>query len=297
MNALKLKSVCLCFLWSFLFANVVSTEPTGSCLHPVFRDLIQLKRKVLAIGLVNGKLALFASGTADNDQLAGGLQLNILAARLDALKADLNPVPLPSGVPRGPIKFACQDSSGTNLVVMSESSVQKFSLATGSLFQVGISEQAASDCFIKDSLYVTSNSPLKFYVINENGEVTLANLDGSSIIETSKHCLFSSLGQLCRLGASPGHIVLKPNCQQNETELFFQNLIAGYIGDKAVYLFDSDGNVHGFSSKVLEPGNLQVEVYTKDIANFLTVRLPQFAPKPHVESKYLLHLCSIYSIS
>ncbi len=293
MNAFSLKSACLRFLWSFLLANVVSTETIRSCVDPVFRDLVHLNRKVLAIGLVDGKLALFTSGTADNDQLAGGLQLNVLAARLDALKADLNPVPLPSGVPRGPIKFACQDSSGTNLVVMSGSSVQKLSLATGNSHRVGMKEEAANGCFNTGSLHVTSNSPLKFYVISANGNVTHLYFDGSTIDE-SKHCKhLDSPGQLCRLGASPGHIVLKPNCQQNETELFFKNLIAGYIGDKAVYLFDSDGNVHGFSSKVLEPGNLQVEVYTKDIANFLTVRLPQFAPKPHYESKYLLHFCSI----
>ena len=126
MNALSLKSACLCFLWSFLFASVVSTEPTGSCVHPVFRDLVQLKRKVLAIGLVHGELALFASGTADTDQLDGGLQINVLAANLNAFDVDLNPVPIPSGVPSGPVKFACQDSSGTNLVIMSDSSVQFF---------------------------------------------------------------------------------------------------------------------------------------------------------------------------
>ncbi len=280
-------------MWSFLFASVTSTETIRSCVDPVFRDLVHLNRKVLAIGLVNDELALFASGTADTNQLDGGLQINVLAARLDALKVDLDPVPLPSGVPRGPIKFACQDSSGTNLVVMSNSRVQKFSLATGNLYHVGIKEQAAKNCFDDGSLHVTSNTPLKFYVISANGNVTHLYFDGSTIDE-SKHCKYlDSPGQLCRLGSSPGYIVMKPKCQQNETESFFQNLIAGYIGDEAVYLFDSDGNVHGFSSKVLEPGNLQVEVYTKDIANFLTVRLPQFAPKPHYESKYLLHFCSI----
>ena len=107
MNALSLKSACLCFLWSFLFASVVSTEPTGSCVHPVFRDLVQLKRKVLAIGFVHGELALFLSGTADTDQLDGGLQINVLAANLNAFDVDLNPVPIPSGVPSGPVKFAC----------------------------------------------------------------------------------------------------------------------------------------------------------------------------------------------
>ena len=126
MNALSLKSACLCFLWSFLLASVESTEPTGSCVHPVFRDLVQLKRKVLAIGLVHGELALFASGTADTDQLDGGLQINVLAANLNAFDVDLNPVPIPSGVPSGPVKLACQDSSGTNLVIMSDSSVQFF---------------------------------------------------------------------------------------------------------------------------------------------------------------------------
>ncbi len=293
MNAFSLKSACLRFLWSFLLASVVSTEPTGSCVHPVFRDLVQLKRKVLAIGLVNGELALFASGTADTDQLDGGLQLNILAARLDALRADLNPVPLPSGVPRGPVKFACHDSSGTNLVVMTDSSVQVLSLASNKLTVITENINDVNECFSSGSLHVASSSPRNFYVISTNGHVTHLYFNGSTI-DASKICHFSSsLGQLCRLGASPGHIVLKPECQQNETELFFQNLIAGYIGDEAVYLFDSYGDVHGFSSQVLKHGNLQVEVYTKEIANFLTVRLPQFAPKPHYESKYLLHFCSI----
>ena len=297
MNAFSLKSACLRFLWSFLLTSVVSTETIRSCVDPVFRDLVHLNRKILAIGLVDGELALFASGTADTDQLDGGLQINVLAARLDALKVDLDPVPLPRGVPRGPIKFACQDSSGTNLVVMSNSRVQKFSLATGNLHHVGMDGQAASNCFDDGFLHVTSKNPLKFYVIDGKGKVTPLNFDGSPI-ETSKHCIFSdSPGQLCKLTSPPNYIVLQDKCNETLTDsFFFGNLIAGYIGDEAVYLFDSNGYVHGFSSKVLQPGN-QVEVYTKDIANFLTVKLPKFAPKPHVESKYLLHLCSIYSIS
>ncbi len=247
----------------------------------------------MAIGLVNGKLALFVSGTANTDQLDGGLQINVLAAHLNALKVDLNPVLLPSGVPRSTVKFACQDSSGTNLVVMGSSSVQKFSLVTGSLHHVGMDGQALSSCFQSGILHVTSKNPFKFYVIDGKGEVTLLNFNGSSTIEKSKHCLFSdSPGQLCRLTSPPNYIVMQHKCNDSLTELFFSNLIAGYIGYEAVYLFDSNGYVHGFSSKVLEPGN-QVEVYTKDIANFLTTKLPKFAPKPHYESKYPLHLCSI----
>ena len=248
MNLFNLKSVFLFCLWSFLFASVTSTEPIRGCVDPVFRDLVHLNRKVLAIGLVHGELALFVSGTANTDQLDGGLQINVLAAHLNALKVDLNPVSLPSGVPRGPVKFACQDSSGSNLVIMSSSSVQKLSLATGHLYHAGMDGQAANNCFDNGLLHVSSNSPLKFYVITAKGEVTLLNFDGSSTIETSKHCLFSdSPGQLCRLTSPPNYIVMQDKCNKSLTELFFGNLIAGYIGDKAVYLFDSNGNFLFFS--------------------------------------------------
>ncbi|KAH9393174.1 hypothetical protein TYRP_022035 [Tyrophagus putrescentiae] len=269
MKLFSQKSICLFGLWTLFLACLCSTFVVGRRLFSVpkkvfkkskvttesiLNDLHHAERNVLAIGKVNDKLSVFVSDVDHSFDLVGGYRLEAYTSDGGRLQISSHPVPLPSEVPQGLVNFVCEDSSGPSLVVMDNKTVHRLALSSGSSFSLGFNSTTSSNCYSNGSLHASSNSLLHYYVITPKGNVTL--------------------GQLCF--SSTTVTLTKDNC----FGAFPQNLTAGYIDHRGVYLFDKGNTAYVFSRKVLDTPNPSVDLFQFDGGQIFHIvkTTPKFAP-------------------
>ncbi len=313
------KSICLFGLWTLFLTCILSTFAVGrrlfsvpekpfkkskvttevcafalddsSLIHfcPFFllqsivNDLHHAERNVLAIGKVNDKLTVFVSDV-DRYDLLGGYRLEVYPSDVGRLQVSSHPVSLPSEVLQSSVNFVCSDKSGTELIVMTDSSVESLSLPSESSTTLQIQGNAISNCYSDGSLHVSSISLLQYYVITSNGSVTLGGFN-SNPIASSKACNKPEpQGQLCFFSTT---VTMTKDC----FGAFPKNLTAGYIDHRGVYLFDKGNTAYVFSRKVLDAPNPSVDLFKFDSGQIFHVvkTTPKFAPCKMKYGEYCAH--------
>ncbi|KAH9408107.1 hypothetical protein TYRP_011764 [Tyrophagus putrescentiae] len=118
------------FLFCFVLLITASQQQDGNShlgdgnvdANSIASDLKSGNRGVFAVGYVSDKLTLFVSGpgSGNHKNPSGGFQVAVEEATDGVFKISSAPVPVPSGIPsNADVKFVCKDSSGDNLVAMS----------------------------------------------------------------------------------------------------------------------------------------------------------------------------------
>ena len=240
---------------------------------------------MLAIGKVNNKLTVFVSDVDNRYNLREGYRLEVYPSDGGRLQVSSHPVPLPSDVPIGSVNFVCEDSSGTNLVVMDDKTVQKLELSSGSSFSLGINSTDSSFCFSQGSLHASYSSTLQYYVITPSGIVTRSGFD-SDPIASSKTCFDQKpSGQLCFFSTTV--TLTKSSCSRT----FPKDLTAGFIDDRGVYLFDESNTAYVFSRKVLDTLDHSVDLFQFDGGQIFHIvkTTPKFAPCKMKYGEYCAH--------
>ncbi len=255
-------------------------------LQSIVNDLYHGERNVLAIGKVNDKLTVFVSDVDRRYDLLGGYRLEVYPSDVGRLQVSSHPVPLPSGVLQSSVNFVCSDQSGTELVVMTDSSVESISLPSESFTTLQIRGNAIANCYSNGSLHVSYISHRHYYVITSNGYVTLGGFDSFDLIDNSKQCINPvPQGQLCFFSTTV--TVTKENCSGT----FPKDLTAGFIDDRGVYLFDESNTAYVFSRKVFDTHGYFVDLFQFDggqIFHFVKTT-PKFAPCKMKYGKYCAH--------
>lgn len=149
--------------------------------------------------------------------------------------------PLPAGISNDPVKFVCADSSGSNLVTMSDSKVGGVTLPGGGSVQTAITDaDAISNCFSSGKIHLSSSELVNYYSIGSDGRGRKFKFYEGSI-KSSTGCIFNGdLGYLCTSGLQ---ISFSTTC----TGTPISGLVSGFVGVTNAYLFD-DSNVYVFSS-------------------------------------------------
>ncbi len=227
----------VCFLQFFNF----------SFFQSIASDLKSGNRGVFAVGYVSNKLTLFVSGSGNHKNPSGGYQVAVEEATDGVFKISSAPVPVPSGIPsNADVKFVCKDSSGDNLVAMSNSEIGTLLLPSGSYEKTVIKNNGIDLplCYLKASLHLSSNEAGHFYAISTDGNFTKFHFNQNSI-KVSTVCIRpdDGLGQLC---INEENISFKDKCDGTVPS----GIISGSVGSTNAYLFDDSNTVYAFEASV-----------------------------------------------
>ncbi len=177
-----------------------------------------------------------------------------------------DPEPLPSAIPwyEHSIKFVSSDSTGTYLVTMNDTNSGAFSLDTKNFSGIGIDQFAIPECLEDGVSYLSSITPLDYFVTLSNGQVGSYYFDvyGEVVtIHSATGCgPHDKLGILCING---DRVFFRSECNG----VTFTDIISGFVDEHTVYLFDNENTVYTFSAKAFKkngPSAKLIKVSRKD---------------------------------
>ena len=184
------------------------------------------------------------------------------------------PVAVPSGIPNDDVKFVCKDSTGDNLVAMSDNEVGALLLPKGTYEKTKVVDKDVYSCNRDGSLHLSSNDAGYFYAISKENFKKYHFAKDS--IKTSTACSVDGdeLGQPCISGDS---ISVKKKCDGTVPS----GIISGSVGASNAYLFDDSNTVYAFSASVFkEGGSVKLTKQSKEKAFVGKTKPKPPAPDP-----------------
>ncbi len=222
-------------------------------------------RGVFAVYLFRTKLTLFVSGTASKTDPIGGYQVTVDEVVDSVIVITKDPEPLPSGIPwdEHSIKFVSSDPTGTYLVTFNDTNAGAFSLDTKNFSGIGIDSFAIPECLMGGVSYLSSITPLDYFIIFSDAHVRsfyFDVLDDGTIKRATGCGRLEKLGILCING---DQVFFRKECNGAT----FTDIIAGFVDEHTVYFFDNENTVYTFSAKAFKkngPSAKLIKVSRKD---------------------------------
>ncbi len=176
-----------------------------------------------------------------------------------------DPEQLPSAIPwyDPSIKFVCSDSTDTYLVAMNDTNVGVFSLNTKKFSGIWFNPPAIPECVEYGVPHLSSIIPLHFFVFFSDEQVTPYNFDvlKEGTIQSATGCgPREEIGIPCING---DQVFFRKECNGAP----FTDIIAGFVDEHTIYLFDSENTVYTFSAKAFKqngPSAKLIKVSRKD---------------------------------
>ena len=241
------------------------------------------KRVIFIAGTVNSKMTLFISGPNGKSDIASGFTVQVEENNNGIFKITNPPSKMPNAVSRAEVIFVCVDSSGSNVVTMSKSSVSTANLPDGKTLPVKINPIYLLACFDDGIIHISSSSLLQYYTINSS-EFRHRNFNGKTILSSSGCDANEVTKYIC---INDNKILIKEGCQGSS----IPNLVSGYVSNTTSYLFDTTNTVYVFDASALtsrQSVDLK-KVSSKEAWKGATSVQPSSKPEPEpkVKSKFL----------
>ncbi len=223
-------------------------------------------RGVFAVGLYHTKMTLFVSGTASKTDPIGGYQVTVDEVVDSVIVITKDPEPLPSAIPwdEHSVKFVSSDPTGTYLVTFNDTSAGAFSLDTKNFSVTGIDQSTVPECLMGGVSYLSSITPLDYFIIFSDAHVGPYYFDVYGEVVTIHRATgcgpHDELGILCING---DRVFFRKECNGAT----FTNIISGFVDEHTVYLFDSENTVYTFSARAFKqngPSAKLIKVSRKD---------------------------------
>ena len=189
-------------------------------------------------------MTLFISGLGGKTDVVSGFTVQVEENNNGIFKITNPPSKMPNGVSSAEVIFVCVDlPDGSKLMTMSSSNVFAVNLPGGGTVPTEIKRKNdVLHCIRSGSTYVSSSTPLYYYMIDSDGALRHTNVIGKNI-SSSFACGSEFATKLC---INENKLKVKVGCQGST----IPNLVSGYVSDTTAYLFDTANTVYVFDSSV-----------------------------------------------